>query len=140
MIYGFASRLGDISFDWESRRCSRLFLEGCGFDDGENPVSVWLSSYFEGHALPLPPIAPPKTPFQGRLRKALLEIPFGETRTYGELARTLHTAPRALGQALGANPLPLLIPCHRVVGANGIGGFSCGIEWKQALLEFERNS
>jgi methylated-DNA-[protein]-cysteine S-methyltransferase len=72
------------------------------------------------------------------MRKGLLEIPFGEVRTYGELARRLATSPRAMGQALGANPLPILIPCHRVIAADGLGGFACGLEWKRKLLKFER--
>jgi methylated-DNA-[protein]-cysteine S-methyltransferase len=64
------------------------------------------------------------TPFQQRVWQAISEIPCGTVRTYGQLARALGSAPRAVGQACGANYFPLLIPCHRVVGANGIGGFS----------------
>jgi len=139
MIYGFAGPLGDISYEWNNGECVRVSLGGTGFDDRAIPVSGWLMSYFEGRILSLPPLAQAKTAFQMRLREALLAIPPGKTRTYGELAHELGTAPRALGQALGANPLPLLIPCHRVVAANGLGGFSCGIEWKKALLEFERS-
>jgi len=77
------------------------------------------------------------TSFQARLRVRLLDIPSGETRTYGELAGQLGSGARAVGQALGANPLPVLVPCHRIVAANGLGGFSCGIEWKKRLLAFE---
>ncbi len=62
----------------------------------------------------------------------------GHTLTYGKLAKVLHSGPRAVGQALGANPVPILIPCHRVVAAHGLGGFSCGLEWKKRLLAFER--
>jgi|GEM_PF-1264381 len=67
-------------------------------------------------------------------------IPFGETRSYGWIAREIGNpgASRAVGRALGANPWPLLIPCHRVIRADGtIGGFSSGLEWKRYLLEFE---
>ncbi len=71
------------------------------------------------------------------MRRALLAIPRGEVRTYGHMAGFLHTSARAMGQALGANPLPILIPCHRVVAAHGPGGFSCGQEWKHALLALE---
>ena len=66
---------------------------------------------------------PSGTPFQLRVCRALLAIPAGQVLSYGELATQLKTAPRAIGQACGSNPLPLVIPCHRVVSANGLGGF-----------------
>jgi methylated-DNA-[protein]-cysteine S-methyltransferase len=70
------------------------------------------------------PLAPTGTAFRRRVWNALSAIPAGEPRTYGELARQLHTAPRAIGGACGANPIPLVVPCHRVVGAHGsLGGF-----------------
>jgi methylated-DNA-[protein]-cysteine S-methyltransferase len=70
------------------------------------------------------PLAPRGTPFQRRVWDAILAIPAGESRTYGELARKLVTAARAVGQACGANPIALIIPCHRVVGSLGaLGGF-----------------
>jgi len=103
----------------------------------DHPVALWLRGYFLGQQLLLPPVAPPSTLFQKRLRNALLDIPTGETRTYGEVAKALRSSPRAVGQALGANPLPLLIPCHRVVAMHGLGGFSGGEGWKEKLLEFE---
>ena len=70
------------------------------------------------------PLAPVGTPFRRRVWQALAGIPVGESRTYGELARLLHTAPRAVGGACGANNIALVIPCHRVVGSQGsLGGF-----------------
>ncbi len=71
--------------------------------------------------------------------RALIAIPFGETRTYGELARTLGLSAQAVGQMCGANRVPILIPCHRVLGAATLGGFSApgGIETKVALLRHE---
>jgi len=70
------------------------------------------------------PLAPAATVFQQRVRAALTAIPVGESRTYGELARALHTAPRAVGGACGANPIAVVVPCHRVVGSQGsLGGF-----------------
>lgn len=70
------------------------------------------------------PLAPDGTAFRRRVWEALSRIPAGESRTYGELARRLHTAPRAIGGACGANPIALVVPCHRVVGAHGsLGGF-----------------
>ena len=83
------------------------------------------------------------TPFQRRLWTALCEIPRGKTLTYGELARRLDAEPRAVGQACGDNRLPIVIPCHRVVAANGIGGFAHAtggylLEAKRWLLAHER--
>ena len=71
--------------------------------------------------------------------RALIAIPFGETRTYGDLARALGVSAQAVGQMCGANRVPILIPCHRVLGATGLGGFSApgGIETKVALLRHE---
>jgi methylated-DNA-[protein]-cysteine S-methyltransferase len=70
------------------------------------------------------PLAPAGTVFRRKVWDALATIPVGESRTYGELARSLHTAPRAVGGACGANPIALIIPCHRVVGSQGsLGGF-----------------
>ncbi len=70
------------------------------------------------------PLAPRGTPFQQRVWRAIGEIPVGHSRTYGEVARMVRSAPRAIGQACGANRIALIIPCHRVVGALGsVGGF-----------------
>jgi methylated-DNA-[protein]-cysteine S-methyltransferase len=82
------------------------------------------------------------TPFQRRLWQALCEIPRGKTLTYGELARRLGGEPRAVGQACGDNRLPIVIPCHRVVAADGIGGFAHAtggylLEAKRWLLAHE---
>ena len=101
-----------------------------------------LTEYFAGErrefALPL---APSGTPFRLRVWAAMQAIPYGQTRSYGDLARALDSAPRAIGGACGANPIPLVIPCHRVVGAGGaLGGFSggAGCDTKRQLLTLER--
>ena len=91
--------------------------------------------------LPLKPIG---TVFQRRVWDQIAAIPCGKTRTYGDLARALRSAPRAVGQACGTNYFPLVIPCHRVVAANGLGGFAHSsdgylIEVKRRLLEHERH-
>ena len=69
----------------------------------------------------------------------MADIPFGETRTYGQIAKLVGAAPQAVGQACGANPLPIIIPCHRVTGTDWFGGFSApgGVETKAALLRHE---
>lgn len=88
------------------------------------------------------PLAEAGTPFQRRVWDAIRAIRRGRTLTYGEMARSLASAPRAVGQACGANPFPLVVPCHRVVGAKGIGGFAHHgdgflVEIKQWLLRHE---
>ncbi len=69
------------------------------------------------------PLALSGTPHQQRVWQAMLSIPRGQTRSYGELAAALHSSAQAVGQACGANPIPVVIPCHRVVGKDGLGGF-----------------
>ena len=86
------------------------------------------------------PLAPDGTDFQRRVWRALTAIPYGGTISYGELARRLGNprASRAVGLANGANPLPIIVPCHRVIGANGaLTGFGGGLPIKQALLALE---
>jgi O-6-methylguanine DNA methyltransferase len=89
----------------------------------------------------LPPLDEAGTAFQRAVWRALRAIPPGQTRTYAEVARALGRpvgAARAVGQACGANPIPVLTPCHRVLAAGGeLGGFSAGLEWKRRLLAGE---
>lgn len=89
------------------------------------------------------PLAPAGTPFQQRVWQAMRAIPRGRTLRYGELAAVLGSSPRAVGQACGANRLPLVIPCHRVVAGRGLGGFAhhaagFHVEVKRWLLKHER--
>jgi len=79
------------------------------------------------------------TDFQRAVCAAMSAIPLGETRTYGDIAKALGAMPQAVGQACGANPIPVIIPCHRVIGAKGLTGFSGagGVETKVALLRHE---
>jgi methylated-DNA-[protein]-cysteine S-methyltransferase len=91
------------------------------------------------------PLASAGTLFQRRVWQCIAEIPPGETRSYGELSLRLKTAPRAVGQACGANPFPLVIPCHRVVSAAGLGGFAhhaggFHLRVKRWLLEHEQKA
>ncbi len=80
------------------------------------------------------------TTFQQRVWQALRRIPLGHTSTYAQVARAVGSprAVRAVGGACGANPVPVLIPCHRVVASHGLGGFSGGLAWKRLLLEREK--
>lgn len=101
----------------------------------------WLDAYFAGDRPDVAnvPLAPRGTAFQRRVWGALLTIPYGETRTYGKLAAKLGSSPRAIGAAVGRNPISVIIPCHRVVGADGsLTGYAGGLDRKQALLELEQ--
>ena len=100
-----------------------------------------LTEYFAGERREFTlPLALSGTPFRLSVWEAMQAIPYGQTRSYGDLARALDSAPRAIGGACGANPIPLVIPCHRVVGAGGtLGGFSggTGCDTKRQLLAHE---
>ena len=99
-----------------------------------------LERYFAGEkeAFDLP-LAPAGTAFERRVWKALRTIPWGETRTYGWIARDSGGTARAVGRAAGRNPVPIIIPCHRLVASAGLGGFSApgGVATKRALLALE---
>ena len=104
----------------------------------------WVKDYLQGQqpgAQTVPPLdLQLGTPFQQSVWLALQSIPYGKTRSYGEIAKKIRKpkAVRAVGGACGANPIPLIIPCHRVLATNRkLGGFSGGIEWKQHLLDLE---
>ena len=112
-------------------------------------VTRWLDDYFAGKQTENAVmgtktdgriiVRPKGTAFQQRVWQALLTIPYGETVSYGEIARMVGCkSARAVGQAVGANPVALLIPCHRVIAAdNRLGGYEYGIEIKKRLLEVE---
>ena len=105
------------------------------------PVQTQLLEYFRGARRTFElPLAPEGTPFQRRVWRALCAIPYGETLSYGELARRLGlvSGARAVGLANGANPLPIVVPCHRVIGADGtLTGFGGGLHIKRSLLALE---
>jgi methylated-DNA-[protein]-cysteine S-methyltransferase len=100
-----------------------------------------LAEYFAGERREFDLVlAPAGTPFELAVWEELRRIPFGETRSYGEIARTLGrpTAYRAVGRANGANPIPIVVPCHRVIGSDGsLTGFGGGLDAKSRLLELE---
>ena len=100
----------------------------------------WLTAYFARKPLPsMPPLAPRGTAFQRAVWRRLTQIPCGATTTYGALARDLGgTSPRAVGSAVGRNPISILIPCHRVLGSGGrLTGYAGGLTRKRYLLELE---
>ncbi|AJG97162.1 cysteine methyltransferase [Clostridium beijerinckii] len=102
-----------------------------------------LEEFFEGerNCFDLP-LAPQGTEFQRKVWSALQEIPFGETRSYGEIAKIVgnEKAARAVGLANNKNPIPIIIPCHRVIGANGkLVGYAGGLNIKEKLLKIEKD-
>ncbi len=125
-----------IAIDW-----------GWGRDQHETPLLLetlnQLEQYFDGErqAFDLP-LNPHGTPYQRRVWDALLAIPYGETRTYGEIAAIAGGVSRSVGGANSRNPIPIIIPCHRVLAATGLGGFSGGEgpETKRRLLHLENRA
>ena len=110
-------------------------------------VETWLESYFSGKQTPITIRLQPKgTIFQERVWQMLQEIPYGETMTYGEIAQRIAKekgvatySAQAVGQAVGKNPISILIPCHRVLGKNGaLTGYAGGVHRKEQLLRIER--
>lgn len=101
----------------------------------------WLDDYFAGkRPSNVPRLNPQGTAFQKRVWTALFTIRFGQTKTYGEIAQMVDCrSAQAVGQAIGHNPIALIIPCHRVIAANGqLGGYAYGTEIKKQLLELEQ--
>lgn len=111
-------------------------------DDDFDDVVTQLREYFAGTRRQFDlPLAPEGTPFQQRVWRALLDIPYAETVSYGELAGRIgqRNASRAVGLANGSNPISIVIPCHRVIGANGkLIGYGGGLPNKERLLALER--
>lgn len=101
----------------------------------------WLDLYFSGKKPSfIPPLKPQGTPFQQKVWHELLKIPYGETTTYGEIARRVNCrSAQAIGQAIHRNPISIIIPCHRVIGADGLlTGYASGLDIKRQLLQIER--
>jgi methylated-DNA-[protein]-cysteine S-methyltransferase len=105
-----------------------------------HPVRDWLDTFFAGGLPRAIPLALDVTPFQREVLDATATIPRGEVRTYGWVAARIGRprGARAVGQALGANPIPLVVPCHRVVGSGWDGGYGGGLHRKEFLLALER--
>lgn len=152
--------LGDMTASAEKEELTGLWFKGQKYYPTEtaswvyepdyavfNQLREWLSRYFSGG----PPITGPRlrpqgTPFQKAVWDALLEIPFGRTSTYGDIAKKLAADrgrpsmyAQAVGGAVGHNPISILIPCHRVVGSDGsLTGYAGGLDKKERLLSLER--
>lgn len=150
------SPLGTLTLSSSGEALTGLWLEnqkyfavGLKPDAAETPdlpvfrqTAAWLERYFSGQVPgELPPLDPQGSPFRLAVWKQLAEIPYGKTATYGELAKRLGSSPRAVGNAVGRNPISILIPCHRVLGSGGgLTGYAGGVDRKQFLLELEARS
>jgi methylated-DNA-[protein]-cysteine S-methyltransferase len=109
----------------------------------EGPVPPLLQQYLAGRPVDLSVLKPGVSPpgeLYGAIYREVRNIPYGATATYGEIAGLVGTGPRVVGQAMSRNPVPLIIPCHRVVSRSGPGGFSPDPEIKVRLLEMERKN
>ncbi len=137
---------GPVSFSTDGERVTRVLL-GERRSDASRPTPLdrearrQLADYFAGRRREFDlPVAADLPRFTAEVLGAVSKIPFGATRSYGAVAAAVGSpkAARAVGQAVGSNPLPLLIPCHRVLAAHGrIGGFGGGLAWKRFLLDLE---
>ncbi len=139
---GFDSPLGALTLTEVDGVITALAWQRCKAEGGSAALAVvcaQLAEYFAGKRQVFDLPLDFGSGFQEGVRRAMAAIPYGETRTYGDLARALGAPAQAIGQACGANPIPILIPCHRVLAANGLGGYSGagGVETKVALLRLE---
>jgi methylated-DNA-[protein]-cysteine S-methyltransferase len=138
-----ASDKGLVAMDWVKAADAMISGgQGSGAARVLRQSARWLASYFKGHGPPssLPPLALTGTEFQMAVWRWLADLPAAQLTTYGEIARALGNpgACRAVGQAVGANPVPIFIPCRRVLAANGkMGGYSSGLPRKRWLLVHE---
>lgn len=144
----FDTPLGQMALAEESGALTRLFLPGEGIprlvsretpllSKGRDEILAYLRGERRSFDLPLDPMG---TPFQQAVWAELRRIPYGETRSYGQVAAGIGKpkAVRAVGQANHRNPLPIFIPCHRVIGASGkLTGYGGGLDLKEKLLELE---
>jgi methylated-DNA-[protein]-cysteine S-methyltransferase len=143
------SPIGPLFVEADDDGLTRLYTDGHRFhasaapDDGRfAAVAAQLDAYFAGELTRFDiPLSARGTEFEQRVWDALVEIPYGETRSYGELARELGVpgAARAVGHANARNPISIIVPCHRVVGSTGkLTGYAGGLEAKRKLLDHER--
>jgi methylated-DNA-[protein]-cysteine S-methyltransferase len=158
-IQEIKSPVGTLTLASDGNNVSGLWIEGQKYFAktlGKNAlkqnlpvfedVQRWLDIYFSGKEPDfMPPLMPQGTPFQKAIWNLLEKIAYGQTASYGEIAKQFeaknkgrHTSPRAIGGAVGHNPISILIPCHRVVGKNGaLTGYAGGLNIKQKLLQQE---
>lgn len=135
--------LGHAAVVTKGKLVEEIHLRTGARDDGRSELAADLRRYFAGDPMDFSGFEvdlDSRSEFERAVLAATRSIPYGQVRTYGQIARAIERpdAARAVGQALARNPACIVIPCHRVVAANGaLGGFTGGIRWKQALLRLE---
>ena len=130
--------LWHIHVAWEDDLVYRVRFAHTGIE-GPVPEAILLyCSGRRGDLSSLRSVATDGESASAAIYRAVCKIPYGETATYGDIARNIGTSPRAVGSAMARNPTPLVVPCHRVVAKTGIGGFSPDLAIKEALLAMER--
>ena len=144
MKISFVSLLGPITIFEEGGKIVSLLFSYSEHSDSSpllEKAKEEIEEYFQRKRKTFDlPLDAKGTEFQKRVWKELLDIRYGETLSYGEIGDRIGTkAYRAIGNACGKNPIPILIPCHRVVGKYNIGGFSLGLDLKRKLLDMERS-
>ena len=144
MKISFVSLLGPITIFEEGGKIVSLLFSYSEHSDSSpllEKAKEEIEEYFQGKRKTFDlPLDAKGTEFQKKVWKELLDIRYGETLSYGEIGDRIGTkAYRAIGNACGKNPIPILIPCHRVVGKDNIGGFSLGLDLKRKLLDIERS-
>ena len=144
MKISFVSLLGPITIFEEGGKIISLLFSYSEHSDSSpllEKAKEEIEEYFQGKRKTFDlPLDAKGTEFQKRVWKELLDIRYGETLSYGEIGDRIGTkAYRAIGNACGKNTIPILIPCHRVVGKDNIGGFSLGLDLKRKLLDIERS-
>jgi O-6-methylguanine DNA methyltransferase len=148
MEYRFLSPVGTVCLTGDGVSLTSLTIErDCQPSDRGDSVwdifltaEIQLNEYFSGSRKVFKlPLSYSGTPFQTSVWDELQRIPYGETVTYGELAAAIGKpgAYRAVGSAVGKNPLSIIVPCHRVLAVNGLGGYAFGLDIKKLLLELE---
>lgn len=146
----YVSPLGPMLLTCEDNGLTGIWFDREPEEERSHPIldqtKRWLDAYFAGNAPDMEiPVSLSGTPFQKQVWQILLTIPYGETRTYGDIAREMalitgkeKMSAQAVGQAVGKNPVSILIPCHRVVGAGGkLTGYASGLDKKAWLLRHE---
>lgn len=149
MITQYHSPIGPITLVSDGTSLTELNFGGSQDlkDQHDLPVFTetrrWLDLYFSGQQPSFtPPIHPQGTPFQQKVWQELLKIPYGQTTSYGTIARKIGCrSAQAIGQAVHRNPISIIIPCHRVIGADGsLTGYASGLDIKRRLLQLENNN
>ena len=147
----YKSPLGELILASDGENLTGLWIKGQKYFGGEglakkddlavfDKTKKWLDSYFAGKKPKISdiPLAPAGSDFRKSVLDILCDIPYGETVTYGSIAKKLGSCAQAVGGAVGHNPISIIIPCHRVVGTNGsLTGYAGGIDKKIELLKLE---